>query len=378
MLKFKKKPKTDLIIFLDDFTAEGCPILSLNLIDELKKKKINSLVVRFHNKNNELLNEFNSRGIITKSMNLKRGFIRYLKILFFTYSICLKYKPKSILSFPLGWHSFVAIGAKLAGVRTICAHAGNPAPKLNNIEALKFFLLVNLGRFFTTKIICCSKYIRETVIKRFFLFKKETTIIYNSYDEERFKINKKNNKLENGIDQEISIGMVGRLELHKDQKTLVKAIGILKKKNYKTKLFLIGDGTQKIHLKMLVNKLKINKEVLFVGPNNNVEKILEKIDIFAFATTQDEGFGIALAEAMAKGIPIVASDVEACREILCNGKCGLLVKPQSPKEFANGIEKILINANDTNLRKRKAYEHALNNFTKLKMAKNYISQLRLN
>ena len=36
MLKFKKKSKIDLIIFLDDFTAEGCPILALNLIDELK------------------------------------------------------------------------------------------------------------------------------------------------------------------------------------------------------------------------------------------------------------------------------------------------------------------------------------------------------
>ena len=113
-------------------------------------------------------------GIETKSMNLKRGFIRYLKILFYTYSICLEYKPKSILSFPLGWHSFIAIGSKLAGVKTICAHAGNPVPKLKNIKALKFFILVNLGRFFTNKIICCSEYIKETVIKRFFLLNKET------------------------------------------------------------------------------------------------------------------------------------------------------------------------------------------------------------
>jgi len=159
--------------------------------------------------------------------------------------------------------------------------------------------------------------------------------------------------------------VVGRFEIHKDQKTLIKAISILKKKNYKTKLLLIGDGTNKLRLQKLVHKLKITKEVLFLGAKDEVEIILDKFDIFAFSTTHDEGFGIALAEAMAKGIPIVASDVEACREILCNGKCGLLVKPQSPKEFANGIEKILINANDTNLRKRKAYEHALNIFQQL-------------
>ena len=67
----KKKSKIDLIIFLSDFTAEGCPILALNLIDELKKKQISTLVVRFYNKNNELFDKFISRNITTKSMNLE-------------------------------------------------------------------------------------------------------------------------------------------------------------------------------------------------------------------------------------------------------------------------------------------------------------------
>lgn len=377
MLKLKKKSKVDLIIFLTDFTAEGCPILALNLIDEFKKKQLSILVVRFYNKNNELLDKFISRKITTKSMNLDKGFIRYLQIIFFTYSICLKYKPKSILTFPFGWHSFIAIGAKLAGIGTICAHAGNPAPKLRNIKSLKFFIIVSLGRFFTTKIICCSKYIRETLIKRLFLLQKETTFIYNSFDEDRFKINKKNKKLENQFKKEIKIGMVARLEIHKDQETLIKAISILKKKNYKIKLLIIGDGTKKLHLKKLVEKLNITEEVSFLGAKNDVEIILEKLDIFAFSTTQDEGFGIALAEAMAKGVPIIASDVEACREILLNGKCGLLVKPYSPKEFVSGIERILINEEETYIRKEKAYKYALDNFTKAIMANNYIYQLKL-
>ena len=171
--------------------------------------------------------------------------------------------------------------------------------------------------------------------------------------------------------------MVGRLEIHKDQKTLIKAVNILKKKKYKTKLLLIGDGTQKIHLKKLVNKLKINKEVFFLGAKSDVEIILDKLDIFAFSTTQDEGFGIALAEAMAKGIPIIASDVEACREILCNGVCGLLVKPLSPKQLAKGIERMLIDTKETSERKENAYNYALKNFTKSKMANNYISNLKL-
>ena len=108
-----------------------------------------------------------------------------------------------------------------------------------------------------------------------------------------------------------------------------------------------------------------------------MEAILDKFDIFAFSTTPDEGFGIALAEAMAKGIPIIASDVDACRETLLNGECGLLVKPFSPKTMAAGIEEILIDNEGAILRAEKARKHALNNFTKFKMANSYISELKL-
>ena len=277
----------------------------------------------------------------------------------------------------MGWHSFIAIGSKLAGIKTICAHAGNPVPELKNIMALKFFILINLGRFFTNKIICCSEYIKGTLIKRFFLLNKETISIYNSFDEDRFQNLGEIKKLDTQIEKEITIGMVGRFEIHKDQKTLIKAISILKKKNYKAKLLLIGDGTYKPRLQKLVNKLKIKKEVFFLGAKDEVEIFLDKFDIFAFSTTHHEGFGIALAEAMAKGIPIIASDVDACREILLNGKCGLLVEPFSPKKMAAGIEKILIDNKGTILRRENAYKHALNNFTKLKMANSYISELKL-
>ena len=58
-----KKDKTDIVIILDDLTAEGCPILALNLIDEFKKKKLKVLVLRFKDKNNELKKEFTKRKI---------------------------------------------------------------------------------------------------------------------------------------------------------------------------------------------------------------------------------------------------------------------------------------------------------------------------
>ena len=89
--------------------------------------------------------------------------------------------------FPLGWHSFVAIGSKLAGVKNFCTHAGNPAPNSKNANYKKFNFLVKLGNPFTNKIICCSKYIENSIIKNFRINQSKTTCIYNSYDEEKFK-----------------------------------------------------------------------------------------------------------------------------------------------------------------------------------------------
>ena len=57
------------------------------------------------------------------------------------------------------------------------------------------------------------------------------------------------------------------------------------------------------------------------------------MDIFVFSTTKKEGFGIALVQAMGKGLPIIASNVGACSEDLLNGKYGLLFESESPNSI---------------------------------------------
>jgi glycosyltransferase involved in cell wall biosynthesis len=70
----------------------------------------------------------------------------------------------------------------------------------------------------------------------------------------------------------------------------------------------------------------------------DVPELVGQLDLFVFATTPDEGLGIALIEAMAAGVPVVASDVGACREVLDDGALGLLVPPYDPVALANAIE----------------------------------------
>ena len=91
---------------------------------------------------------------------------------------------------------------------------------------------------------------------------------------------------------------------------------------------MIGDGNQRKELERLTKHLNLSNQVYFLGPITNVSKKLDDIDIFVFSTTKDEGFGIALAEAMVAGIPILASDVGSCFEILGNGRYGNFFKKE--------------------------------------------------
>ena len=68
-------------------------------------------------------------------------------------------------------------------------------------------------------------------------------------------------------------------------------------------------------------------------------------DILAFSTTNSEGFGIALIEAMAAGLPIVASDVPCCREVLLDGAAGQLLPPGNVTAWAETLQLLMNNSN---------------------------------
>ena len=138
--------------------------------------------------------------------------------------------------------------------------------------------------------------------------------------------------------RKFKITMVSRLDKIKDQETLIKSF--LSIKNNKWELNLVGDGETKDYLQDLVSSSGA-KNVKFLGSRNDVLRILSSTDIFAFSTTNQEGFGIVLIEALSLGIPIVASDVCACREVLMDGKGGILVNPGDLKDWEKVLSKLM-------------------------------------
>ena len=110
----------------------------------------------------------------------------------------------------------------------------------------------------------------------------------------------------------------------------------------------------------------------FLGARRDVPKIISQLDIFVFSAKEDEGFGIALAEAMVAGIPILASNVGSCLEILGNGN-GIweFFKKGDPKDLALKVLEMTHDSKSIYEKSLKARKYAIKNFSIEKMADAY-------
>lgn len=363
------------LIVLTSLAAEGCPQLALQLARQWQQQGLTVELFCLQAQPDDLRPEFEALGIPIHTFSLGSGLARYPRLAWQSFLLCLRLRPKAVLSFPLGWHAFIAIGAKLAGVQRLCAHVGNLPPIWTGLAFIKFKLLVQLGRPFTHRLLCCSQYIRAATIQDFSLLPREARSVYNACDLERFAAVPQPAHCPHHHPPRLA--MVARLEQHKDQPTLIWAMARLRDQGLAAELWLIGEGSHRPQLEALIAELHLADRVQLIGSRRDIPELLAQLDLFVFSARPDEGFGIALAEAMAAGVSIVATDVGACREVLDAGRCGILVTPASPEALAAGICKVLDDPAGATQRAAAAKERAMANFSVAAMAEAYSKELGL-
>lgn len=136
------------------------------------------------------------------------------------------------------------------------------------------------------------------------------------------------------------IGSVGRLNPVKDQATLLRAFARLRGDFTDTALVLVGDGALRGSLESQAAALGIGDAVRFPGDRSDVRELLQGFDVFALSSLS-EGYSMALLEACASGLPIVATDVGGNREIVVDGRNGLLVPPARDDALADAFATLL-------------------------------------
>ncbi len=110
-------------------------------------------------------------------------------------------------------------------------------------------------------------------------------------------------------------------------------------------LTMAGKGSQTSELRVLMEKLGLQKVVSFPGAisHDQVYSILAEHDIMVMPSRQ-ESFGVAALEASAAGLPVIASKIGGIPEVVINGETGILVSPENPELLAGAITKLAENA----------------------------------
>ena len=159
--------------------------------------------------------------------------------------------------------------------------------------------------------------------------------------------NPKITRIKRNLDNVINFLWVGRFLDWKHPELSVKLIFELKKKGYKVKLNMIGNGPLYEKMKKMVVDLNVQDEVLLLGskPNDEVIDYFINSDIFLFTSNKEEGWGAVLNEAMANKCPVIASDaIGSVPYLLEHMHNGLVFKTNNLSDLTNKAELFLNNS----------------------------------
>lgn len=140
----------------------------------------------------------------------------------------------------------------------------------------------------------------------------------------------------------LKIVSVGRLVNDKDYDTLLKGYRIIKNKGINFQAKIVGDGSLHQQLSDLIIQYDLLGHVVLSGHSENVNQILSESDLYIISSVS-EGMPNALLEAMATGLPCIATNISGCEDIITNGQNGILVEPENEIELAKYIESIYNN-----------------------------------
>ncbi len=160
------------------------------------------------------------------------------------------------------------------------------------------------------------------------------SVITGAIDQERF------NPTQNGVDVRFDVMTVCRLAPVKRLEMLLEALAKVVDKRPKTHAVIVGDGPARAELEALAKRLRLTEHVSFVGTQDEVERFHHQSRLYVM-TSRDEGLSIALAEAMASGLPAVVTDVGELGELVRDGRNGYLVPSGDADTLAERLLSLL-------------------------------------
>jgi glycosyltransferase involved in cell wall biosynthesis len=185
----------------------------------------------------------------------------------------------------------------------------------------------------TDAVVFVSEGVREHYVTKDRLSRRNTSVIYNGIDVNRFSANPARPSAEH---VRFRVGCVGRLVPAKDHVTLIRSFALVSAVKPEAELHILGDGPCRVAISQTAESLGIAKRVFLHGTGFDVAGFLSTLDLFVLSSI-DEGLPISLMEAMAAGLPVVSTRLPGLTELAPESVVAGYCTPGHPESLAEQI-----------------------------------------
>jgi len=355
------------------FTFGGTEKVIVNLVNN-SSPYIHNIICSFCDHDSEFVEELYPLRRHVISLNKKQG--NDLSIPFKIASIC--HKQNIHIIHALGWATYAEgiFAAKfLRKLKFIFSFRGKTIEDTFKIPKRRIYAQ-KLFAYLCDVIITPSENLKKEYAHMIGINEKKIKVIYNGIDIDKFNFHKsdvRNSKRkEFGLKMEdIVIGSVARFDPVKNLTALIFAFSKVKKNiSDKCKLLLIGDGPEMPKIKKMIKNLDLTKDVILPGMRKDIPECLNTMDIYA-QPSRSEGVPNSILEAMASGLPVIATNVGGVPEIVLHDKTGILIDWHNQTALIKAIEYLIKNHNKRKEMGKLGRERVLSKFSIQKMVSEY-------
>lgn len=274
-----------------------------------------------------------------------------------------------------GWPTLVesAIGARLAGVRTtIYGFHGKTMEDLGGVSRKRQLIQRIMVRYYQ-QIVTLNSRMRAELAAECKLPQDRIQVIANGVDIETFCPCKDRRALRGAWGLPVNrliIGSVARLDPVKNHEIILRALSRLRTHQSKPFFLLVGEGSHRGILEDEIARLQLRGDVSLVGYSDRIPELLNCMDIYVQSSFY-EGFSNTILEAMACGLPVLATDVGGTKDLLPENHWEYLFQPEDDKTLASLLLRLQQDRALRDALAMQARRHAVGNFSVQTMVAQY-------
>lgn len=191
------------------------------------------------------------------------------------------------------------------------------------------------------RIICVSEKIRELTAPGL-RDPSRLRVVHSGIDTDVYNDLVRNGHIHRELGLESNTPLVGNLSAladHKDYPTFLRTAAKLVSEGFDGHFIIAGSGPEEADIRSLINTLKLEKRVHLLGFRKDVAAVMKELDLFLM-TSVTEGLGTIVIEALAAGVPVVATRAGGIPELILHEQCGLLADPSNVAELSRHVLRI--------------------------------------